>query len=81
MRRANCAKWSAEFRLLNVEHHPEITFKGNQVEIHGEHDYAVTGDLTIRGVNSASVPERKLGLRWWRDVLIRSQPKRHLDDR
>ncbi len=39
---------SADF--LDVEHHPEITFKGNQVEIKGEHDYAVTGDLTIRGV-------------------------------
>ena len=24
---------------------------------------------------------RKMGLRWWRDVLIRSQPKRYLDDR
>ena len=23
----------------------------------------------------------ELGLRWWRDVLIRSQPKRYLDDR
>ena len=23
----------------------------------------------------------KMGLRWWRDVLIRSQPKRYLDDR
>ena len=49
----NCAKWSAEFRLLNVEHHPEITFKGNQVEINGENDYAVTSDLTIRGVTRA----------------------------
>jgi len=39
---------SADF--LDVEHHPEITFNGNQVEIRGEHDYAVTGDLTIRGV-------------------------------
>jgi YceI-like domain len=39
---------SADF--LDVEHHPEITFTGNQVEVKGEHDYAVTGDLTIRGV-------------------------------
>jgi hypothetical protein len=23
----------------------------------------------------------KMGLRWWRDVLILSQPKRYLDDR
>ena len=39
---------SADF--LDVEHHPDISFKGNRVEINGEHDYAVTGDLTIRGV-------------------------------
>src|ERR1051326_1140099 len=25
--------------------------------------------------------EMKMGLRWWRDVLILSQPKRYLDDR
>jgi len=36
--------------FLDVEQHPDISFKGNQVEIKGEHDYAVTGDLTIRGV-------------------------------
>ena len=47
---------SADF--LDVDHHPEISFKGNQVEINGEHDYAVTGDLTIRGVTSASLPGR-----------------------
>jgi len=32
---------SADF--LDVDHHPEITFTGNQVEIKGEHDFAVTG--------------------------------------
>ena len=39
---------SADF--LDVENYPGITFKGNQVEILGAHDYTVTGDLTIRGV-------------------------------
>ncbi len=39
---------SANF--LDVENHPEITFKGNQVALVGAHDLAVTGDLTIRGV-------------------------------
>ena len=39
---------SADF--LDVENYPQITFTGNQVEIKGEHDYAVTGDLTVRGV-------------------------------
>ena len=37
---------SADF--LDVEHHPEITFSGNQVEVLGDHDYSVAGDLTIR---------------------------------
>ena len=36
--------------FLDVENYPEITFKGNQVEILGAHDYTITGDLTIRGV-------------------------------
>src|SRR5438093_2550177 len=39
---------SADF--LDAENYPEITFRGNQVEVMGQHDYAVTGDLTIRGV-------------------------------
>ncbi len=29
--------------FLGVEHHPQINFTGNQVEVKGEHDYAVTG--------------------------------------
>ena len=36
--------------FLDVEKYPKITFKGNQVELLGDHDYTVTGDLTIRGV-------------------------------
>jgi polyisoprenoid-binding protein YceI len=36
---------SADF--LDVENHPEITFMGNQVEVKGELEYAVTGDLTV----------------------------------
>jgi len=39
---------SADF--LDVENHPQITFNGNQVELSGEHDYTVTGELAIRGV-------------------------------
>ena len=60
---------SADF--LDVEHHPEITFKGNQVEVKGEHDYAVTGDLTIRGVTRpACLSVSYLGeweTPWWED--------------
>ncbi len=39
---------SADF--LDVERHPEITFAGDKVEVIGDHDYFLTGDLTIRGV-------------------------------
>lgn len=44
---------SADF--LDVENYPEITFKGNQVEIMGAHDYTVTGDLNIRGVSRQAI--------------------------
>jgi len=27
------------------------------------------------------ITARKMGLRWWRDVLIQSRPKRYVDDR
>jgi len=46
---------------------------------------------TAGKVTAANVDERlssmskhshaEMGLRWWRDVLILSQPKRYLDDR
>ena len=49
---------SADF--LDVEQHPEITFNGNQVEIKGEHDYAVTGDLTIRRSHPSGLFEYQL---------------------
>jgi polyisoprenoid-binding protein YceI len=62
---------SADF--LDVEHHPEITFTGDQVEVKGEHDYAVTGDLTIRGVTRpACLNVSYLGqwdTPWWEDGI------------
>jgi polyisoprenoid-binding protein YceI len=39
---------SADF--LDAENYPEITFKGNQVELNGSNDGKVTGDLTLRGI-------------------------------
>jgi polyisoprenoid-binding protein YceI len=36
--------------FLDVESYPEITFRGNDVELLGDHDYMLSGDLTIRGV-------------------------------
>lgn len=60
---------SADF--LDVEHHPKIIFTGNHVEVKGEHDYAVTGDLTIRGVTRKVILNvRYLGqwpTPWWED--------------
>jgi polyisoprenoid-binding protein YceI len=60
---------SADF--LDVEHHPEITFTGKQVEVMGEHDYALNGDLTIRGVTrQATLNVSYLGqweTPWWED--------------
>lgn len=62
---------SADF--LDVEHHPQITFVGDEVEAIGEHDYMLTGDLTIRGViRKATLNVRYLGqwkTPWWEDGI------------
>lgn len=62
---------SADF--LDVDNYPEITFKGNQVELIGDHDARVTGDLTIRGVTrKATLDVRYLGqwqTPWWEDGM------------
>lgn len=58
---------SANF--LDVENHPEITFRGNQVVLVGAHDFTFTGDLTIRGVtHQATLNITYLGsweTPWW----------------
>jgi polyisoprenoid-binding protein YceI len=53
---------SADF--LDVDNYPEIIFKGNQAEIMGAHDYAVTGDLTIRGVTRQAILDVNFLGRW-----------------
>ncbi|MGN6719954.1 MAG: YceI family protein, partial [Candidatus Binatia bacterium] len=53
---------SADF--LDVANHPIITFKGKRVEIIGENDATITGDLTIRGI-TRSVPLRVRFLGRW----------------
>ena len=57
--------------FLDVENHPEITFKGADVEVDSGHDFSVTGDLTIRGVTKqATLAVRYLGqwpTPWWED--------------
>ncbi len=58
--------------FLDVESHPHITFKGDRVELIGDHDYVVTGDLTIRGTtHEVPLRVRYLGTwptPWWEEV-------------
>lgn len=60
---------SADF--LDVENHPKITFRGNEVELVGENEAAVTGELTIRGTSrTVALRVRYLGqwqTPWWED--------------
>jgi polyisoprenoid-binding protein YceI len=51
---------SADF--LDAETHPQIVFKGNEVELIGETDATLIGELTIRGVTRrVSLSVRYLG--------------------
>jgi polyisoprenoid-binding protein YceI len=69
---------SADF--LDAENHPEITFRGNQVEVKGEYDFAVAGHLTIRGVTRiATLNVSYLGqweTPWWEDGVDRGPKTR-----
>lgn len=60
---------SADF--LDVEHHPEITFTGDKVEVVGDHDYVLGGLLSIRGIaRDVSLRVSYLGqwaTPWWED--------------
>jgi polyisoprenoid-binding protein YceI len=60
---------SADF--LDVEHFPTISFKSTSVRPIGEHDFVVTGDLTLRGVTRPiSLDVSYLGqweTPWWED--------------
>src|SRR5262249_19301984 len=60
---------SADF--LDVEQYPTITYTGNNIECIGDHDFIVTGALTIRGVTKeVKVNVRYLGqwqTPWWED--------------
>jgi polyisoprenoid-binding protein YceI len=42
---------SADF--LDVEHHPEVTFKSTEIQKIGDMDFDVTGNLTIRGITKS----------------------------
>jgi len=50
--------------FLDTKKHPTITFKGKDVNVVGENEFQVTGDLTIRGVTKkATLDVHYLG-RW-----------------
>ncbi len=55
--------------FLDVENFPEITFQGHEVELLGDHDYTLSGNLTIRGVTRKTrLHVRYLGqwkTPWW----------------
>ena len=57
--------------FLDVENHPQITFRGDQVEVLGGHDFRVTGDLSMRGVSrKVTLDVTYLGqwaTPWWED--------------
>lgn len=57
--------------FLDVENNPKITFSGNHVELVGDHDYTVTGNLSIRGITrTTAMHVTYLGqwrTPWWED--------------
>lgn len=60
---------SADF--IDAEKHPKITFRSTKVEMTGQYDALVTGDLTIRGVTRpVTLNVQHLGqwqTPWWED--------------
>lgn len=57
--------------FLDVDNYPEITFRGDRVEMVGDHDYKFAGELTIRGVSRpVTLRVRYLGqwqTPWWEE--------------
>lgn len=58
---------SADF--LDAENHPTISFRGGQIELIGDNEFCVTGELTLRGVTRpVRLDVRYLGqwqTPWW----------------
>ena len=67
---------SADF--LDVENHPHITFTSTGVELIGENDYAVSGNLTLRGVTCPVVLDVQYLGQWqtpWWEGEVNKGPK------
>lgn len=48
--------------FLDVESHPKIAFKGDEVQLMSNHEFKVTGDLTLRGAtHKVALDVRYLG--------------------
>jgi len=60
---------SADF--LDAANHPTITFKGDRLDVIGENEATISGELTIRGITrSVALRVRFLGrwqTPWWED--------------
>ena len=41
--------------FLDVENHPKITFKGNEIQLMSEHEFKVIGDLALRGTTRKAI--------------------------
>ncbi len=57
--------------FLDVDNHPEMTFKGSEVEVRSAHEWTVTGTMTIRGITRQVELEvsylGQWGTPWWED--------------
>ena len=66
--------------FFDADNYPEITFKGARIKLISEHEFLLTGDLTIRGVTrEVTLDARYLG-QWdtpfWEDGVDKGPLKR-----
>ncbi len=57
--------------FLDVENHPKITFKGDEIKLMSNHEFKVIGDLTIRGTTRKAILDVRYLGQWetpfWED--------------
>ena len=64
--------------FLDADKHPTITFKSNKVELVGENEFKVTGDLTIKGVTKKTTLDVHYNGQWqtpWWEGKVDKGPK------
>jgi polyisoprenoid-binding protein YceI len=66
--------------FLDVENHPEITFKGSRVKFSSQNEFKLTGDLTIRGVTHETTLDVQMLGQWdtpfWEDGVDKGPMRR-----